>query len=157
MTNGRNSACMPKKGWRVRTLVVDLWVQVTKTSKSSSHLVGSMYSNSFISDLTFSISWIFSLCVGLIFFLLQAYILPSKWSHRKVFLFSSKTPRVLFQYPGLSGPGLIIEPITVDIQECPDPAWRTRARMGRKEGEWAPHLNHEKKGKGITQRKIGCP
>lgn len=96
---------MPKEEWRVGMLVVDLWVQVTKTSKSSSHLVGPMYSNLFISDLTFSISWIFFLCVGLIFFLLQAYILPSKWSHRKVFPFSSKTPRILFHYPGLSGLG----------------------------------------------------
>ena len=48
-------------------------VQVTKTSKGSSHFSGFMYSNLFVSHLTLSISWIFFLCIGLIFFLLEAY------------------------------------------------------------------------------------
>lgn len=116
-------------------------VQVTKISKGSSHFSGFTYSNLFVSHLTLSISWIFFLCIALIFFLLETYSIIQVTSQKSVSLLQwvqqkkKKEPRVLFLYPGLSGPGPITELITVDY---PGISWfslEDQGKDGRKGGK----------------------
>lgn len=120
-----------------------------------------MYSNLFVSHLTLSISWIFFICIGLIFFLLETYSIIQVTSQKSVSLLQwvqqkkKKEPRVLFHYPELSGPGPITVLITVDY---PGISWfslEDQGKDGRKGGKMGttPELHRLRKGRELPEDK----